>query len=276
MNAFKSFAAKHPVLFVLSSIIAWLVLFVLVIVCYGIVSTALGKPYDDALIATIARLVVTAGCLLLIWRLGWLKVSGVTRLGRWPVWLIALGGMIYYAGASLFAFYGRVAFDFSSLLQLPAARTTAITYFMVGLSEEILFRGLVLCALSRVWGNTKPGVIGSVVLTSLLFAILHITQVFTGGVSLSLALLLTLQTFIISFWWGALVLFGGSIWPAVILHFVGNAVVAVQGLTVAMIEPGILAYERLLWFSILLGVLGIGLLAQTLRRPCVSFEQGSS
>ena len=54
----------------------------------------------------------------------------------------------------------------------------------------------------------------------------------------------------------------------------GNAVVAVQGLTVTMAKPGILAYERILWFSILLGVFGIGLLALTIRRPRASFKQG--
>jgi len=270
MNTVKSFAAKHPVLFVLAATIAWLVLFVLVIVLAGIASTALGRPYDDALITTMGRLIVTAGCLILIWRLGWLKASGVTRLGGWLVWLIALGGMLYFAGASLFAFYGSVAFDFSSLIRLPAARAAALTHLMAGLSEEILFRGLVLCALSRVWGNTRPGVIGSVVLASLLFAVLHITQVFAYGSSPSSALILTLETFVISFWWGALVWFGGSIWPAVMLHVMGNAVVAVQGFAAAMIEPGVLAYERLLWFSIPLGVLGIGLLALAKRRPGAS------
>ncbi len=45
-------------------------------------------------------------------------------------------------------------------------------------------------------------------------------------------------------------------------HFVVNAVVAVQGLTVPMVESEILAYRRLLWFSIPLAVLGIGLLIQ--------------
>lgn len=271
MNAFKSFAAKHPVLFVLGSIIAWLVL---AMIFAGITSNALGRPYEDAL--TIGRLGVTICCLLLIWRLGWLKMSGITRSGNWVVWLIALGSLIYFASGSLFSFYGEVAFDFSSLIRLSDARTAVIGHLMAGLSEEILFRGLVLCALSRAWGNTKWGVTGSIVLTSLLFAVLHIMQVATGGLSLPLALLLILEAFVISFWWGVVVLFGGSIWPAVVLHFVGNAVVAVQGLTSTMITPSILAYERILWFSIPLGVFGIGLLMQILRRPGMSFERGAS
>ena len=259
MNIFRSFTTNQPVLFVFCATIAW---FVLVMVFTGIASSALRKPFGEATTGTIGRLAVTACTLWLVWRLGWLEASGVARLGSGLVWLLALGGLIYFACASLYAFYGKVAFDFSSLIRLPAARTTVLTQFVVGLSEEILFRGLVLYALTRVWGNTRVGLIGSVLLTSLLFAVLHITQVFSHGVSPASALLLTLETLIISIWWGALVLLGGSIWPAVMLHFVVNAVVAVQGLTVPMVEPNILAYKRLLWFSIVLGVLGIGLLVQ--------------
>jgi membrane protease YdiL (CAAX protease family) len=245
---------------VLGLTIAW---FVLVMVFTGIASSALRKPYGDATAGTLGRLAVTACVLLLVWRLGWLRASGIARLGSWQVWLLALGGMIYFAGASVYSFYGKVAFDFSSLARLPGARTTVLTHFVAGLSEEILFRGVVLYALARVWGNTGQGMIGSVVLASLRFAVLHITHVFTHGASLSPALLLTCQTCIISIWWGALVLVGASIWPAVLLHFVVNAAVAVRALTVPMIEPGILAYSRLLWFSIPLGVLGTGLLMQT-------------
>jgi membrane protease YdiL (CAAX protease family) len=118
----------------------------------------------------------------------------------------------------------------------------------------------VLYALIRAWGDSARGKIGGVALTSLLFAGLHLTNVFAYGVSLPAASFLTLETFVVSVWWGALVLLGGSIWPAVMLHFVVNAVVALQGLSRPMVEPDILAYSRVLWFSLPLGVLGIGLL----------------
>jgi len=238
----------------------------------GIASSALRKPYGDATTVPIGHLVVAACILLLVWHLGWLKASGIARLGRWQVWLIALGGLIYFASASLYSFYGKVTFDFSSLLRLNASGTTVLTNLAVGLSEEILFRGLVLCALIKVWGHTKQGIIGSILFSSLLFAVLHITQVFTGGISGSSMLLLTLETCIISIWWGALVLLGRSIWPAVILHFLVNTVVAVQGFTVSMIEPDILAYSRILWFSIPLGTLGIGLLLRLI--PQLTLPEG--
>jgi len=258
------FARNHPVIFGFILTVAWVVL---LLVFMGIASSAFHKPYGDAKTGTIGRLAVTACVLLLAWRLNWLEASGITRLGNWQVWLLAGIGLVYFASASLYSFYGKVAFDFSSLLRLSDSRTIITTQFVVGVSEEILFRGLVLYALTRVWGNTAQGIIGGVILTSLLFAALHLTQVFTQGISPSSALLLTLETTILSIWWAALVVLGGSIWPAVILHFVVNAVVALQGLSVPMVEPGILAYRRIFWFSIPLGVLGIGLLVLSVLHP---------
>ena len=70
-------------------------------------------------------------------------------------------------------------------------------------------------------------------------------------------------------WWGALVFFGGSIWPAVMLHFGVNAVVAVQGLTASPVEPSVVAYSRLFLFSLPLGAIGIGLLLSAGRHPVV-------
>jgi len=259
MNFLRSITTNQPVLFVFSAAIAW---FVLVMIFTGIASSALRKPFGDAITGTVGRLAVTACSLWLVWRLGWLQTSGVARLGSWQVWLLTLGGLIYFTCASLYAFYGKVAFDLSTIARLPDTRAIVLTHLVVSLCEEILFRGLMLYALACVWGHTRVGLVGSVLLTSLLFAVLHITHVFSHGVSPASALVLTVQTFVLSIWWGALVLLSGSIWPAVVLHFVVNAVVALQGLAVPMIEPDILTYRRLLWFSLLLGVLGLGLLAQ--------------
>ena len=188
-------------------------------------------------------------------------------MGSWQVWLLALGGLVYFASASLYSFFGRIAFDFSSLLQLPDALPLVVTHFLAGLSEEILFRGLVLYALIRVWGRSTLGILRSVLLASALFSLVHISQVFTYGTSLSSALLLIAQTFVISTWWGALVVWGGSIWPAVLLHFITNAVVSVQGLAMPVVEPVILAYRNYLWFSLPLGLLAAGWMAKTCLAP---------
>ncbi|HSQ27811.1 MAG TPA: type II CAAX endopeptidase family protein [Anaerolineales bacterium] len=266
MNISK-FATHRPGRFILILTIAWVVLLLAFMIT---ASTVFNMSYGDAITVSIARLAVTACVLLLVWRLDWLKASGISRPGSWHVWLLALGGLVFIAGASLYSFYGSIAFDLSSLLQLPDARTAVITHFVAGLSEEILFRGLLLYALIRVWGSTTRGILGSVLLSSVLFALVHLTQVFTYGTSLSSALVLVLQAFVLSIWWGALVVMGGSIWPAVIIHFMGNTVVVVQGLNTPVVEPVTLAYTQLLWLSLPLGLLAISLLSKTALHPVVA------
>jgi len=253
-----SVAADHPLLFVVGSTLAWLVLLT---VFTGIASSALQSPFGGTTTVTLGHLAAIACVLSLTRRLGWLEASGIARAGRWPVWLIAMGSLVYFASASLYSFYGAVAFDFSSLVRSSAARVAVLRNLTVASSEEILFRGLVLHALVRAWGNTRRGLVGGVVLTSLLFSVLHLTQVFTHGVSPTAAVFLTLQTCIISIWWGALVWWGGTIWPAVMLHFAVNSVVAVQGLSTSIAEPAVSGYIGILWFSVPLGAVGIGLLA---------------
>jgi hypothetical protein len=107
----------------------------------------------------------------------------------------------------------------------------------------------------------------------LLFALLHLSQVFSNALPARSAVLLMLQTVLIACWWGAIAAApfgsasqGGSIWPAVMLHFAANAVVALQGVNTPMLKPEELAYERLLWLSLPLGALGLGLVGFVPRR----------
>jgi hypothetical protein len=97
-----SFARNHPLAFVLTSAVAWSVLLVALM---GVASSALRMPNGDA---TIGRLAVTACVLLLVWRLGWLKAAGITRLGRWQVWRLALGVMLHFTINAMVAVQGLV------------------------------------------------------------------------------------------------------------------------------------------------------------------------
>ena len=63
----------------------------------------------------------------LIWFVVVLVVTGIARLGRWQAWLLALGGLLYFCCAGLYAFYDKPAFDVQGLLRPPAARTIAGT-----------------------------------------------------------------------------------------------------------------------------------------------------
>jgi membrane protease YdiL (CAAX protease family) len=75
--------------------------------------------------------------------------------------------------------------------------------------------------------------------------------------------LLLAEASIISIWWAAIVLKGGSIWPAFLAHFVVNTVVALQGISGTIIQPDLQVYIKLLLFSVPLGITGVWLISKS-------------
>jgi hypothetical protein len=203
MKNIKIFVTKHPIVFVLTFPIVW---FLLTTVFAGISSTLFHISFEDGLPISIGRIIVTAFLLLMIWKMDWLRATSIAGFGGWHVWLVTLVALIYFAWASLYSFYGQLTFDFTTLFDSPMVRSLILPNLTAALSEEILYRGVLLYSLIRVWGNTSRGLMLSVALTSVLFAIIHFTQILTHGISTGSSLLLFLETVIIGFWWAALVL----------------------------------------------------------------------
>jgi hypothetical protein len=137
MGSINRFATRHPVWFVLASMVTWSML---LIVFMGLASGALRRPYGDDASGAIARLAIGVCVVTLVWRLGWLRTSGIGGLGGRPVWLLAIGGLGYSAGACLYSFYGRVAIDPSILIGLPSARTTVLAILIAALGGAGQFR----------------------------------------------------------------------------------------------------------------------------------------
>ena len=133
---------------------------------------------------------------------------------------------------------------------------------LVCIDEEMLFRGAILYILVRSWGNTQKGIFGSVILMSAIFALFHLIWFISSGISLATVFLLA-EAIIISIWWAAMVLIGGSIWPAFLAHFVVNTVVALQGISGTIIQPDLQVYMKLLLFSLPLGIVGFWLISRS-------------
>jgi membrane protease YdiL (CAAX protease family) len=259
MSNFKSFLTKHPVLSIVSLAISWLVL---IMISAGIAAGLLNKKLGDTTTLIIGHLVGIICIFILLWRLGWLKGAGITRSGTYQTWLIAIIGTVYFALASLYSFYGKLSFDCSNLFNLPSSSGLILTQTLVCIDEEMLFRGTILYILVRSWGNTQKGIFGSVILMSAIFALFHIIWFISSGISFATALLLAEAT-IISIWWAAMVLKGGSIWPAFLTHFVVNTVVALQGISGTIIQPDLQIYIKLLLFSLPLGIIGFWLISRS-------------
>jgi membrane protease YdiL (CAAX protease family) len=255
MSNLKSFLTKHPVLSIISLAISWLVL---IMVVAGIASSLLNKNFGDPIILFIGHSAGIICVYIFIWRLGWFKGAGITRSGTYQTWIVTIIGTIYFALASLYSFYGKLAFDFSSLLHLTSSGGIIAMQTVVCIDEEMLFRGAILYILVRSFGNTQKGIFGSVILMSVIFALFHLIWFISSGISLTTILFL-IEAIIISIWYAGMVLKGGSIWPAFLAHFVVNTVVALQGISGTIIHPDLQVYIKLLLFSLPLGITGFWL-----------------
>ena len=79
----------------------------------------------------------------------------------------------------------------------------------------------------------------------------------------------TLNCFVSGLWWGALVLMGGSIWPAVVIHAASNASVQIVAAGLTRFDPTVADYAVATAAELLLVIAGLWLL---LRRLPVSIS----
>lgn len=155
--------------------------------------------------------------LFLLSRLGWLSSSGFTSLGGPRTWLLLLLPLAYSIVASAYTMTGNLDFSFSDL----ALMGLVVLFLMAhAFLEEVVFRGLVLHSLVRVWGSTNWGILKSILVSSVFFGGMHI--IYLAGEPLSMVLARIVVAFLLGILFGALVLHGKSIYPAVVFHGVLN------------------------------------------------------
>jgi membrane protease YdiL (CAAX protease family) len=128
--------------------------------------------------------------------------------------LISLLSLAYSITVSAYALTGPFDFNNSDTIM-----TSLITLFILtaAFMEEVVFRGLILHAFVRVWGNTNRGLIKSALVSSLLFSSIHILDLLSGR-PLPNVLLQNVQVFLLGTFLAALVLSGKCIYPAVFFH----------------------------------------------------------
>lgn len=97
------------------------------------------------------------------------------------------------------------------------------TTFLVGIFEELLFRGIIQHATVQRFGP-----IFGVILASVLFGTMHFVN-WVGGQTFSATLTQVIHATLGGFLYGVLALRVGSIWPSVILHGTWDAVVTLLG-----------------------------------------------
>jgi membrane protease YdiL (CAAX protease family) len=265
MKVLSHLADRRPLAFGLLALLTWVVLDALIL---GIATLLLKMPIANPFVQLVGTLSATGILVLIAYRLGWLHKIGLTNPGTWPTWALTLILAFYVALSGFYPYFGELTFDLRSLVSTPEARAILLQSFLVGIVEETVFRGILLYALVRVWGQTRRGLVASVVVQAALFGALHALQVLFGAAP-SAALANVLDTFVFGLGLGALVLSVRSLWPAVVLHTVSNSFVLIKGLSSQWIDPVFLGYLGEALFQLPLALLGLWMMlkARSIRQP---------
>jgi len=264
VNKFKSFSGSHPVLFTLVLLISW---YLVAAIATGVTAVALGESLIDSLPQSAGSLSATIYILVIAWQFGWLRSSGIGSIGNIKAWLIALIAFTYLIAAYSFAFFGDFSIDINPFIS-NASQPIIFRQIIVGIVEEILFRGVLLYALVRVWGGSRRGLFSAVLLSALLFGSIHLLQAFAGR-SIGVALIAALESTVSGMWWGAFVILWGTMWPIAAIHAGSNAFVLIKGLN----YPGLMFSYQEYSFAIILQlplvVLSLYWLLKTAPRPVI-------
>ena len=191
----RKFYETKPVLFA----ILWIVLYVV-----GIGSLR-GSYGDDSLQMLLGLVAISAALLLIVRLLGIRKELGMTRWlqnGRkllWllPMWVLATGNL-----------WGGIGVRYEPINTLMAV----LSFMLVGVAEEIIFRGLLFNGMKRTGSLTA-----AVIVSAITFGMGHIVNLLTGHATGE-----TLVQIVFAVAWGFLFTFaylkGGSLLPCIAIH----------------------------------------------------------
>ena len=171
------------------------------------------------------QIVLTLALLLCVFVIGWwrrsLLTSQLDRRGLRPLYITLaypLFGIVTFTALYGAEGSGRGPFEILALV--------LCLNFFVGLSEELLFRGIVFGALRE-----KTRLASAIAISSVLFGLLHLVNA-GAGQDMQQTLFQVINATALGVLFCALAISANSLWPAVLLHMVWNAY-AMMGVVVA-------------------------------------------
>jgi CubicO group peptidase (beta-lactamase class C family)/membrane protease YdiL (CAAX protease family) len=256
LQSMRRFATMRPLPFVILATVAWILVAGLAAL---VAAWALQTPLADLLPRSLGTLTATACLLVVMGRWGWLRAAGVAAPGSWRLWLVTAGLAVYVVVAYQVAFFGGIALNVSSFSGSGGAQAVLARQVVVTVAEEFLFRGFLLYALVRVWGDSRRSLLAAVTVPALIFGLAHAPQVLAGN-PLDDTLMTMLNCFVCGLWWGTLLLLGGSIWPAVLIHAASNASFQITALSLGGVDPTAADYAAATLAELPLVIAGLWLL----------------
>jgi len=138
--------------------------------------------------------------------LGWWSRTGFTRGIRGKDLVLYIAPFLFLVGVTFFVIPAILAKSNTAIII-----TAVVIVVLVGITEEGFFRGILLQSSLRI------GIWPSVLISSALFALAHISNVFSG-ITLNYIIAQILLGFSMGVVLAALRLRSGSIWPGILLH----------------------------------------------------------
>ena len=172
----QKFVKRFPILaaFLLPLVVFFVVDLAAALLAYPLYS--LCEPrLADYLLGDITYLIGIPLCLLLLYKAGLWNELGYRREGLGMGLLC--GGLLIVT--SVYDFVNYIWYLDPATFRLPSPglfMACVVNVLLIGLCEELIFRGGVLNLLLLRWGGTKKGITRAVVLSSVLFGAVHITN----------------------------------------------------------------------------------------------------
>lgn len=133
---------------------------------------------------------------------------------------------IFYIGSTLLLVN---IFQEAPLIPIDDSLCLILLYLFVGVFEEFLIRGLSLNILIDKFGNNKKGIWLSVIISSVLFGIIHFANLTTGA-SFQGVLIQVIAASFLGIYLSSIYLRSGSVWTTAILHGVYDLAVSIPNL----------------------------------------------
>lgn len=153
---------------------------------------------------------------LLMRQLGMLAEGGFTHPRVWKALWLSWPMLVYCViNGGTSPFDGTLTLDTSrpGILVL-----FVLLYASVGFIEEILFRGIILPLMLRKWGGTRRGIYMAVLLSSSIFGLLHLINLFAGRRTLLSTVSQIVYGIFFGVYFAAVLLRNRSIWPVIFTH----------------------------------------------------------
>ena len=191
----------------------------------------LGKVFKDQIIAIlpnyyyrtfdiqVIQAVLTVALILIFHKTSVFKFNGkILKDG----FFCSLSLIITYTLIMLIGFSNNSG---TQLISTPEIICSVLNWFLIGVAEEGLFRGVVYELFADIFGKTsRKGVYLSIATSSVVFGLCHLTNLFAPGISVAAVLLQVVSAMAMGMVLCAIKFRShGSIWPSIIVHALVDA-----------------------------------------------------